>query len=52
MIEEAEIRRFAAALEDVISEAERVPRAMARFGLQMARGTTRSLRSRQRAAAA
>jgi ornithine--oxo-acid transaminase len=49
VIEEDEIRRFAEALEDVISEAERVPQAMARFGLQMARGTARSRRARHRA---
>jgi ornithine--oxo-acid transaminase len=49
LIEEDEVRRFAAALEDVVSDAERVPRAMARFGVQMARGSTRSRRPRQRA---
>jgi ornithine--oxo-acid transaminase len=51
LIEEAEVRQFADALETVISEAERVPRAMARFALRMARGTARSRRS-QRAAVA
>jgi ornithine--oxo-acid transaminase len=33
-IEEAEIRRFAAALEETIAAAERYPAALARFGLQ------------------
>jgi ornithine--oxo-acid transaminase len=49
LIEEDEVRRFAASLEEVVSAAEHVPRAMARFGVQMARGTTRSRRPRQRA---
>ncbi|MBA3808055.1 MAG: aspartate aminotransferase family protein [Solirubrobacterales bacterium] len=34
MIEESEIRRFAAALEQTIAAAERYPRALARFGLR------------------
>jgi ornithine--oxo-acid transaminase len=51
LIEEAEVRRFAGALSEVITEAERVPRAMARFGLRMARGTARSRAPRRRAAA-
>ncbi len=34
-IEEEEIRRFAAALEETISSAERYPTALVRFGLQM-----------------
>jgi ornithine--oxo-acid transaminase len=42
LIDEAEIRRFAGALEEVVVAAERIPRAMTRFGLQMARGTARS----------
>ncbi len=33
-IEESEVRRFAAALEETIAGAERYPRAMARFGLR------------------
>lgn len=37
VIEESEIRRFAAALEDVVARAERVPSALARFGLQTGR---------------
>jgi ornithine--oxo-acid transaminase len=36
VIEEHEIRRFAAALEDVVAAAERVPRAFVRFGAGMA----------------
>ncbi len=34
-IEEDEVRRFAAALEDTIASAEHYPRALARFGLRM-----------------
>jgi ornithine--oxo-acid transaminase len=34
VIEEEEIRRFAAALEDVITAAERYPAALARLGLR------------------
>jgi ornithine--oxo-acid transaminase len=37
VVEEEEIRRFAAALEEVIARAERVPTAFARFGLGMGR---------------
>jgi ornithine--oxo-acid transaminase len=33
-IEESEIRRFAAALEETVAAAERYPRALARFGLR------------------
>ncbi len=44
LIEEQEVRRFADALADVVAAAERVPSAMARFGLRMARGTARSRR--------
>jgi ornithine--oxo-acid transaminase len=51
LIEEHEVRYLAAAIENVVTEAERVPRAMARFGLQMARGTARSRRSNSRATA-
>ncbi len=51
LINEQEVRQFADALETVITAAERVPRAMTRFGLQMARGTARSRRPRRRAAA-
>jgi ornithine--oxo-acid transaminase len=37
VIEESEIRRFAAALEEVVARAERLPSALARFGVRMAR---------------
>lgn len=37
VVEESEIRRFAAALEEVVARAERVPSALARFGLQTGR---------------
>ncbi len=50
LIDEDEVRHFADALAEVVTEAERVPRAMTRFGLRMARGTARSRRSRRRAA--
>jgi ornithine--oxo-acid transaminase len=44
VIEESEIRRFAAALEEVIAQTERLPSALTRFGVRMARQaiTTRS----------
>jgi ornithine--oxo-acid transaminase len=48
LINEDEVRGFADALAEVVANAERVPRAMTRFGLRMARGTARS---RRRAAA-
>src|SRR5919198_522797 len=38
VIEEEDVRHFAAALEDVVRSAERLPRAFARFGVAMARG--------------
>jgi ornithine--oxo-acid transaminase len=37
VIEEEEIRRFAAALEELVARAERLPSALARFGLRMGR---------------
>ncbi len=37
VVEEDELRRFAAALESVVAQAERVPRAFARFGLDLGR---------------
>ena len=37
VIEESEIRRFAAALEMVVAAAERMPSALSRFGVRMAR---------------
>ncbi len=49
LIDEEDVRRFAAAVGEVVAEAERLPRAMARFGLKMARGTARSRRARPRA---
>jgi hypothetical protein len=33
-VEESELRRFAAALEETIAAAERYPSALARFGLR------------------
>jgi ornithine--oxo-acid transaminase len=41
VVEEDEIRRFAAALEEVVAAAERMPSAMARFGWRLARGARR-----------
>jgi ornithine--oxo-acid transaminase len=41
VVSEDEIRRFAAALEEVVAGAERMPSAMARFGWRMARGVRR-----------
>ncbi len=43
-IEEEEIVRFAAALEETIAAAERYPRALLRFGLQAGRGAARARR--------
>lgn len=51
LIEEDEVRRFAAALAEVVDRAERLPGSMTRFGLQMARGTARSRRPGRRARA-
>jgi ornithine--oxo-acid transaminase len=48
LIDETEVRRFADGLAEVVAASERVPRAMTRFGLQMARGTARSRRPRRR----
>ena len=47
LIDEEEVRRFADALASVVAAAERTPRAMARFGLKMARGSVRSYQSRR-----
>jgi ornithine--oxo-acid transaminase len=41
VIEESEIRRFAAALEEVVARAERLPSALTRFGLRVARSRRR-----------
>jgi ornithine--oxo-acid transaminase len=51
VVEEDEVRRFAAALDDVLAQAERVPSAYARFGWRMARQVARPRpRSRSRRA--
>jgi ornithine--oxo-acid transaminase len=42
VVSEEEIRRFAAALEEVVAAAEHVPSAMARFGWRMARSARRA----------
>jgi ornithine--oxo-acid transaminase len=44
LINEQEVHSLAEALADVVAKAERVPSAMTRFGLRMARGTARSRR--------
>ena len=49
MIEEEEIRRFAAALEETIAAAERYPSALARFGLRDCSPRGRAARSDGRA---
>jgi hypothetical protein len=41
VVEEQEIRRFAAALEETIAEAERYPAALARFGVRTGLRATR-----------
>src|SRR5450759_254168 len=48
VVEEDEIRRFAAALEDVVARAEQVPRAFLRFSMSMSR---RAFTARRQAAA-
>ena len=45
VIEESEIRRFAAALEEVVARAERLPSALTRFGVRMARQAVTAHRS-------
>jgi ornithine--oxo-acid transaminase len=42
IIEEEDIRRFAAALDDVLARTERLPRAFAGLAWQMARGSARA----------
>jgi ornithine--oxo-acid transaminase len=42
VVEEAELRRFAAALEDVLVRAQRLPRAFADLGFRLARGRARA----------
>jgi ornithine--oxo-acid transaminase len=52
VVSEQEIRRFAAAVEEVVARAERVPSALARFAFRMARraaSARRSPRPRSRA---
>ncbi len=44
VIEEDQIRRFAAALETVVAAAERMPSALTRFGVRIARQTARAMR--------
>jgi acetylornithine/succinyldiaminopimelate/putrescine aminotransferase len=44
VVEESEIRRFAAALEDVVARADRMGGAVGRLGWDMARGSARALR--------
>ncbi|HUA12786.1 MAG TPA: aspartate aminotransferase family protein [Solirubrobacteraceae bacterium] len=51
VIEEDEARRFAAALEQVIADAERMPLAMARLARTLASGTARSWLTPRRAGA-
>jgi ornithine--oxo-acid transaminase len=45
VIEESEIRRFAAALETVVAAAERMPSALTRFGVRIARQAARTMRT-------
>ncbi len=52
VIDEADVRRFADALSEVVAAAERMPSAMARFGVRMARGTARARRRPRRGTAA
>jgi ornithine--oxo-acid transaminase len=42
VVEEAEVRRFADALDDVLARAERVPRALAGLTLELALGSVRA----------
>jgi ornithine--oxo-acid transaminase len=44
VVDEAEIRRFAAALEDVVARADRMGGAVGRLGWDLARGSARALR--------
>ncbi|HUA47715.1 MAG TPA: aspartate aminotransferase family protein [Solirubrobacteraceae bacterium] len=46
LIDEADVRYFAAALAEVVADAERMPTAMARVGARMARGTAKAQRAR------
>jgi ornithine--oxo-acid transaminase len=51
LIDEDDVYYFADALAEVVATAERMPAAMARFGVQMARGTARANRARRRVGA-
>ena len=51
LIDEQEVRGFADALAEVVAASERMPRAIASFGVRMARGTLRSRRHRPPATA-
>jgi len=42
VIDEAEVRRFAAALEEVVASSERMPSALTRFGSRLAVGAVRA----------
>jgi len=44
VVEEADIRRFAEALEDVVASADRLGAAVTRLGWDLARGSARALR--------
>jgi ornithine--oxo-acid transaminase len=44
VVEESEVRRFAAALEDVVARADRMAGAVTRLGWDLARGSARALR--------
>jgi ornithine--oxo-acid transaminase len=52
VIDEADVRSFAEALEAVIERAERLPRAMTRFAFSMARGAIRARPASGRASVA
>jgi ornithine--oxo-acid transaminase len=51
LIEEAEVRHLADALADVVARAERTPRAIARLGVTLARGSVHAARRRAKAGA-
>ncbi len=51
LIDEADVRRFADALGDVVARAERMPQAITRLAVRMARGSARAHRERQRVTA-
>jgi ornithine--oxo-acid transaminase len=52
LVEESDVRYFADALAEVVATAERMPAAMARFSVRMARGTARAYRARRGVSAA